>query len=81
MTFLSIHKKMDAVCLGLHWVGDDFWYPSMRNPPNASSSSEHSNDLKKSKKKPLTKVNGFLGFAGGIGEIRTLDKALHPILP
>jgi len=22
------------------WVGDDFWYPSMRNPPTPSSHSE-----------------------------------------
>ena len=81
MTLLRVQKKMVADCLGLHWVGDDFWYPSMRNPPNARSSSEHSNDLKKSKKKPLTKINGFLGLAGGNGGIRTLDEALHPILP
>jgi hypothetical protein len=32
------------------------------------------------KKKPLID-NGFLGFAGGNGGIRTLDEALHPILP
>jgi hypothetical protein len=32
------------------------------------------------KKKPLI-YNGFLGLSGGNGGIRTLDEALHPILP
>ena len=37
---------------------------------------------KKTQKKAANpKINGFLNLAGGIGEIRTLDKALHPILP
>lgn len=29
----------------------------------------------------MIEINGFLSLAGGIGEIRTLDEALHPILP
>ncbi len=27
-------------CLRMGWVGDDFWYSSMRNPPTPSSHSE-----------------------------------------
>jgi hypothetical protein len=27
-------------CVRMGWVGDDFWYPSMRNPPTPSSHSE-----------------------------------------
>jgi hypothetical protein len=29
-----------AVWVRVYWVGDDFWYPSMRSPPNTSSPSE-----------------------------------------
>ena len=70
-------------CVRMGWVGDDFWYPSMRNPPTPSSLSELSNasKTKDQKKAADPKINGFLNLAGGIGEIRTLDKALHPILP
>ena len=42
-------------CVRMGWVGDDFWYPSMRNPPTPSSHSELSNIPKtKDQKKPLT---------------------------
>ena len=27
-------------CVRMGWVGDDFWYSSMRNPPTPSSHSE-----------------------------------------
>jgi hypothetical protein len=27
-------------CVRMGWVGDDFWYPSVRNPPTPSSHSE-----------------------------------------
>jgi hypothetical protein len=43
------------------WVGDDFWYPSMRNPPTPSSHSELSNASKPQTKKAAdSKINGFL---------------------
>ena len=42
-------------CVRMGWVGDDFWYHSMRNPPTPSSHSELSNIPKtKDQKKPLT---------------------------
>ena len=42
-------------CVRMGWVGDDFWYPSMRNPPTPSSHSELSNAPKtKDQKKPPT---------------------------
>ena len=77
---MKLVRAITAVrsCVRMGWVGDDFWYPSMRRPPNLSSHSE----LRKNQKKAANpKINGFLNLAGGIGEIRTLDKALHPILP
>ena len=36
-------------CVRVGWVGDDFWYPSMRNPPTPSSHSELSNNQTKPK--------------------------------
>jgi hypothetical protein len=38
-------------CVRMDWAGKDFWYPSMRRPPNPSS---HSELRKKTKKKPPT---------------------------
>jgi len=32
-------------CVRMGWVGDDFWYPSMRNPPTPSSHSVLSKKL------------------------------------
>ena len=32
-------------CVRMGWVGDDFWYPSMRNPPTPSSHSELSQKI------------------------------------
>jgi len=40
-----------AVWGRMYWAGNDFWYPSMRRPPNPSSPSEL---RKKPKKKPPT---------------------------
>jgi hypothetical protein len=40
-----------AVWGRMDWAGNDFWYPSMRRPPNPSSPSEL---RKKPKKKPPT---------------------------
>jgi hypothetical protein len=37
----------------LGWVGDDFWYSSMRNPPTPSSPSELSKLSKSKNKKPI----------------------------
>ena len=48
-------------CVRMGWVGDDFWYPSMRNPPTPSSHSELSNASKPPTKKAADpKINGFL---------------------
>ena len=38
-------------CVRMGWVGDDFWYPSMRNPPTPSSHSELRNNQAKPKPK------------------------------
>ena len=32
-------------CVRMGWVGDDFWYSSMRNPPTPSSHSELSQKI------------------------------------
>ena len=43
-------------CVRMGWVGDDFWYPSMRNPPTPSSHSELSNKSTTSQTCPQKRI-------------------------
>jgi hypothetical protein len=52
----------------MDWAGNDFWYPSMRRPPNPSSPSVLS---KNQKKAANPKINGFLNLAGGPEDTRS----------
>ena len=49
-------------CVRMGWVGDDFWYSSMRSPPTPSSHSVLSNapPNPRPKKAADPKINGFL---------------------
>jgi hypothetical protein len=57
-----------AVWVRMDWAGNDFWYPSMRRPPNPSSPSVLS---KNQKKAANPKINGFLNLAGGPEDTRS----------
>jgi hypothetical protein len=59
-------------CVRSGWVGDNFWYSSMSNPPIPSSHSELSNASNHRTKKAVNpKINGFLNSAGGLEDTRS----------
>ena len=78
-------RKLSGVITAVRSLGEDglggqrFLVPQHEAP--AQSILPQRAQQKPKKKAANPKINGFLNLAGGIGEIRTLDKALHPILP
>ena len=82
---LLLRVKLGCAITAVRSLGEDglggqrFLVPQHEAP--AQSILPQRAQQKPKKKAANPKINGFLNLAGGIGEIRTLDKALHPILP
>jgi hypothetical protein len=77
---LIVRVKLVRAITAVRSLGEDGG-GTISGTPDEAPPHPHQRAQQKPKKSRQPKDQRLFKLAGGIGEIRTLDKALHPILP